>query len=82
MLAWLADHGHPVVEDPRSQRPLARACLDWSERTPHLAGRVGAAIADLALTKQWLVRVRGSRALRLTTRGRSALAGELAVKLS
>jgi hypothetical protein len=45
----------------------------------HLAGRTGAVIADLALAKQWVVRVRGSRALRLTTRGRTALAGELAV---
>jgi DNA-binding transcriptional ArsR family regulator len=79
LLAWLADHGHPVVDDPRSKRPLARACLDWSERTPHLAGRLGAAIADLALARQWLVRARGSRALRLTARGRAALAGELDV---
>jgi DNA-binding transcriptional ArsR family regulator len=79
LLAWLADQGHPVVEDPRSRRPLARACLDWSERTPHLAGRIGAAIAELAVAKQWVVRVRDSRALRLTTRGRTAFARELAV---
>lgn len=79
LLAWLADHGHPLADDTRSRRPLARACLDWSERTPHLAGRIGAALANLALAKQWVVRVRGSRALRLTTRGRTALAGELAV---
>jgi DNA-binding transcriptional ArsR family regulator len=82
LLAWLADHGHPLADDPRSRRPLARACLDWSERTPHLAGRIGAAIADLALAKQWVVRVRGSRALRLTTRGRTALASELAATFS
>lgn len=79
LLGWLADHGHPVAQDPRSKRPLARACLDWSERTPHLAGRIGAAIAELALAELWVVRVRGSRALRLTTRGRTELAGELAV---
>lgn len=79
LTAWLADHGHPLADDPRSRRPLARACPDWSERTPHLAGRIGAAIADLALAEQWVVRVRDSRALRLTTRGRTALASELAV---
>ena len=79
LLGWLADHGRPVADEPRSRRPLARACLDWSERTPHLAGRVGAAIAELAIARQWVVRVRGSRALRLTTRGRGALASELAV---
>jgi DNA-binding transcriptional ArsR family regulator len=79
LLAWLADHGRPLVDDPRVRRPLTRACLDWSERTPHLAGRLGAAIADLALAQQWLVRVRDSRALRLTSRGRTALSRELAL---
>ena len=82
LLTWLADHGHPLTDDPPSRRPLARACLDWSERTPHLAGRVGAAIADLALHHHWVVRVRDSRALRLTSRGRTALATELAVTFS
>lgn len=80
LLAWLADHGHAIPDEP-TRRPLTRACLDWSERVPHLAGRAGAALADMALAEQWLVRVRQSRALRLTPRGRSALARELAVAL-
>lgn len=29
-----------------SKRPLCRTCLDWSERRPHIAGRVGAAPRD------------------------------------
>ncbi|HEX3477036.1 MAG TPA: helix-turn-helix domain-containing protein [Kofleriaceae bacterium] len=81
LLGWLADHGRGLADEPRSRRPLVRACLDWSERTPHVAGRVGAAIADLALARQWVVRVRDSRALRLTGRGRAALAAELALTL-
>jgi len=82
LLAWLADRGRPLTPDPRSRRPLTRACLDWSERVPHLAGQLGAALADLALAERWLVRVRDSRALRLTDRGRAALARELAVTLA
>jgi hypothetical protein len=78
LLGWLADHGRALADEPRSRRPLVRACLDWSERTPHVAGRIGAAIADLALAHHWVVRVRDSRALRLTARGRAALAAELA----
>jgi hypothetical protein len=83
LLGWLADHGRALAlaDEPRSRRPLVRACLDWSERTPHVAGRVGAAIADLALARHWVVRVRGSRALRLTARGRAALAAELGATL-
>jgi DNA-binding transcriptional ArsR family regulator len=77
LLAWLADRGHPVAADPG--RPLSRACVDWTERAPHVAGRVGAALAALALTSGWVARVRDSRALRLTARGRRALADELGV---
>jgi DNA-binding transcriptional ArsR family regulator len=78
LLGWLAERGRPLAAEPRSRRPLVRACLDWSERTPHVAGRVGAAIAELAVAERWVVRVRDSRALRLTDRGRAALARELA----
>jgi DNA-binding transcriptional ArsR family regulator len=81
VLAWLADHGRPLTDEPAVRRPLTRACLDWSERVPHLAGRLGAAIADVALAEQWVVRVRDSRALRVTQRGRTALARELKVSL-
>ncbi|HEY3803708.1 MAG TPA: winged helix-turn-helix domain-containing protein [Kofleriaceae bacterium] len=75
---WLASHDVAVAE---SRRPLALACLDWSERVPHVAGRIGAAIAELCLGKQWLVRTRDSRAVRLTDRGRQALSRELGAKL-
>lgn len=78
LLAWLADHGQPVTDQPATRRPLVRACLDWSERTPHLAGRLGAALLELAFTRHWVLRVRGSRAVRLTARGRAAFATELA----
>jgi len=76
LLAWLADRGHPVAS---SKRPLSRACLDWTERVPHVAGRVGAALASTFLDEGWVTRVRGTRALRLTAEGREALAVELGV---
>jgi hypothetical protein len=34
----------------RLTRPLCRPCLDWSERRPHLGGRLGAAICTHGLT--------------------------------
>lgn len=79
LLDWLADHDHPVVE---SKRPLSRACLDWTERVPHLAGRVGAALATTFLDEAWVTRVSGTRALRLTSCGRDALASELGIYVS
>ena len=80
LFAWLAAHDHAVpIAGPR--RPLTRACGDWSERVPPVAGRIGAALADVFVDEGWVMRVRGSRALRLTTRGRTAIARELGAKV-
>uniref|UniRef100_UPI000A3BDDDC ArsR/SmtB family transcription factor n=1 Tax=Streptomyces bobili TaxID=67280 RepID=UPI000A3BDDDC len=41
-LDWFAGAG--ISLDRAGRRPLARACLDWTERRPHLAGVAGAAL--------------------------------------
>jgi DNA-binding transcriptional ArsR family regulator len=56
------------------RRPLARACLDWTERRNHLAGALGAALLSGFRARDWLVPRNVPRALRLTTTGRRALA--------
>ncbi|MFF9723614.1 ArsR/SmtB family transcription factor [Streptomyces gardneri] len=68
--AWLTELGIAVPSG--SRRPLVRACLDWTERRPHLAGAVGAALCDHALTTGWLVRIGTTRALTVTPAGRRA----------
>jgi len=55
------------------RRPVARRCLDWTERRPHIAGALGAAILDRMLALRWAARVDDSRALRITARGSEAL---------
>lgn len=57
------------------RRRFARACLDWSERSPHLAGALGAALAESCFQRGWLQRRRDSRAVSLTPAGAEALAG-------
>jgi DNA-binding transcriptional ArsR family regulator len=52
------------------RRQPARQCLDWTERKPHLAGSLGAAMLHFFLTERWIARLPGSRAVRLTERGR------------
>jgi hypothetical protein len=47
----------------RTRRPLARACLDWSERRHHLAGALGAALCSRLLELQWVERRPSTRAL-------------------
>lgn len=60
----------------RRGRAFCRPCLDWSERRPHLAGAVGSAIAASCLEHGWIERLRDSRAVAVTGRGRIAF-GEL-----
>ncbi len=55
------------------RRRFAYGCMDWSERRPHLAGSLGAALCDLALKKRWVLRERDSRALVVTALGRREL---------
>lgn len=55
-------------------RRFARACLDWSERSPHLAGSLGAAMAERCFDLGWLERRRDSRAVTLTPSGSKGLA--------
>jgi DNA-binding transcriptional ArsR family regulator len=56
------------------RRVFCRPCLDWSERRPHLAGAVGAAILRHALEHDWVEHIRDSRALVVTPVGVRGLA--------
>jgi DNA-binding transcriptional ArsR family regulator len=53
----------------RSGRVLCRPCLDWSERRPHLAGAVGAALCAHSLAQGWTRRLDGTRAVSITPKG-------------
>jgi DNA-binding transcriptional ArsR family regulator len=53
----------------RSGRVLCRPCLDWSERRPHLAGAVGAAICAHSQDKGWTRQLDGTRAVLITPKG-------------
>ncbi|HEX6135470.1 MAG TPA: helix-turn-helix domain-containing protein [Longimicrobiales bacterium] len=70
---WLGMLGIDVAGLRRARRRFARPCLDWTERRDHLAGAVGAALTDLLLDRRWIVRLEGTRAVRLTVRGRDGL---------
>jgi DNA-binding transcriptional ArsR family regulator len=52
------------------RRPLIRQCLDWSERRPHIAGQIGAMLLNTMLERSWLKRIKFSRELIVTAKGR------------
>ena len=53
----------------KTARVLCRPCLDWSERRPHLAGALGAALCALSFEKGWIRRIEGTRAVAVTPKG-------------
>lgn len=71
---WLAELDVDVEAVRRSRRLFAPACVDLTERRPHVAGALGAAIAS-AFRRRGYVRVRqGTRALAITSSGRTFFA--------
>ncbi|HRD78733.1 MAG TPA: winged helix-turn-helix domain-containing protein [Hyphomicrobiaceae bacterium] len=62
-------------------RPLCRLCLDWSERRPHLAGRLGAALCRHSFEAGWVRRINGTRAVSVTPKGRSQMSKLLGLEL-
>ncbi len=59
------------------RRRFACACLDWSERRPHIGGALGAALLKVALKKKWVRQDADSRALDVTRLGRREILARL-----
>jgi DNA-binding transcriptional ArsR family regulator len=61
----------------RGRRPLVLACTDWTERRPHVAGALGAALLASMLSRGWVVRRPDGRALNVTPLGAGELRGAI-----
>jgi len=70
------------VEAARAlRRRFACACLDWSERRPHIGGAMGAALLTLALKRRWVLQELDSRALTVTDLGRREMRNRFDLQL-
>ncbi|MGW2181749.1 ArsR/SmtB family transcription factor [Streptomyces sp. NPDC001732] len=76
-LRWFDARG--IGLETGSRRPLARSCLDWTERRPHLAGVAGAALCRYVLEARWCVRIGSGRAVKATAEGERALREHLGI---
>jgi DNA-binding transcriptional ArsR family regulator len=86
-----SDGYETVTLSPKGHEVLARgglevdallsgsACLDWTERTPHVSGRLGVAVCAALLSGRWVTRTQAGRALRVTARGEAGF-GALGVR--
>lgn len=77
-LSWFRGVG--VALGSGGRRPVARGCLDWTERRHHLAGAAGAALCAYAIASGWVERVGSERAVRVTGVGARLLWTELGVR--
>jgi DNA-binding transcriptional ArsR family regulator len=64
------------------RRPFCRACLDWSERRPHLAGALGAALLDQLENLDWIRRRSDTRVFMLTPAGQRGLRETFGIEAS
>ena len=64
------DLGVDVAASRELRRRFAYACVDWSERRPHIGGVLGAALLNIAMKRKWVLPELDSRALTVTRIGR------------
>ena len=65
----LANLGIDLAALESARRPLFRCCTDWTERRPHIAGALGAALLHHYKEQRWLATVQDSRKLVVTPLG-------------
>ena len=63
------------------QRRLIRYCIDWSEQRHHLAGALGAAVAERTMELGWVRRADKTRAVHITDAGFDGLEETFGVTL-
>jgi DNA-binding transcriptional ArsR family regulator len=68
---FLSGLGLKIDEAQKTRRIFCKPCLDWTERRPHLAGSLGAALCRHCFDHGWVERVRDTRALEITPEGAS-----------
>jgi DNA-binding transcriptional ArsR family regulator len=79
---FLAGLGIDLHVAGKGRRHLCRACLDWTERRPHIGGGLGAALAERLLTLGWIIRAKDSRAVTLTAAGERGLNDSLGLAMT
>jgi DNA-binding transcriptional ArsR family regulator len=78
---FFAELGIDLYVAGKGRRHLCRACLDWTERRPHIGGAIGAALAERLLALGWITRAKDSRAVTFTPMGERGLRDRLGLAL-
>ncbi len=76
---WWRQFGMALPTSVRSRAFSSRACVDWTERRPHLGGALGAALFSRLTELQWIATNPGGRAVRVTYLGARELECQLGI---
>jgi DNA-binding transcriptional ArsR family regulator len=79
--AILARLNLDVAQHPHSRRVFCRACLDWSERRPHIGGFLGHALQENLMQRAWIKPGAERRSIVITGAGRRGLTEIFALHL-
>ena len=71
----LAALGIDIDSARRKRRAFARACVDLTQRRPHLGGALGAALLEVCVDRGWVLRNPRSRVVNITPKGAHLLSG-------
>jgi DNA-binding transcriptional ArsR family regulator len=70
---WFEDLGVEVAAEDGANPKVARRCIDWTERRPHVAGAVGVGMYRRFVALKWIVPAKNTRAVRVTLDGKREL---------
>ncbi len=79
---WLRHMKVDIEAARTSRRKFSPVCLDWSERQDHIAGALGAALAERLHQDGWFIRKPETRVVEFTPFGRRALKKDFGIDLS
>ncbi len=79
---FLADFGVDLFAVSSARRHFCRFCLDWTERRPHIAGALGAALTKRYFDLGWTERKAQSRAVTVTPQGKEGFLETFEISVS
>jgi DNA-binding transcriptional ArsR family regulator len=68
----LAKLGVNLARVSKARRVFARACIDLTQRRPHLGGALGEALLDAYVERAWIKRLPRSRTVTITPQGHAS----------
>jgi len=81
-IRFFTEFGIEVPTLRSARRQFCRLCLDWTERRPHIAGAVGAAITKRYFDLGWMERMKRSHAVIVTPLGRRGFRETFGIEVS